>query len=413
MVSRRLTGTISSTFAVALLCASTIGCEARPNLLAGAQSDCTSCHGQPPPTDAHLAHTTLDSSGVPHAAFGCNQCHLDVTSRDQPGHIIDASGVPNPAPAVVRFADAESLAAKTLGGSTRAALPQYDKAARTCSNVYCHGATLRGATSDVLAAPAWDAPAGTVSCGKCHGLPPANHPAHLELTDCARCHGAAIDAAGKPNPAKHVNGTVDFAVNVTSSCAACHGSGAANVPPGDARSAPPRDAEGRDATDPTATAIGAHQNHVVAGTLGVAVACSECHSVPTTLLDPAHFDNQVTVTFGPLAAKGGLTPSYDPATQTCSSVYCHGNFPNSKPAGTPVPKPTWRQGDAAVACGTCHGLPPPSPAHPDPATFGVPTGCNGPSNNPALQCHPSRYTPTTVDPTLHIDGKICPPFCGP
>jgi hypothetical protein len=63
-----------------------------------------------------------------------------------------------------------------------------------------------------------------------------------------------------------------------------------------------------------------------------------------------------------------------------------------------------------VRCGSCHDLPPPPPAH---VVIDVATQGCGTSTNPALQCHPAAYTPSTVDPKLHIDGKICPPFCGP
>ena len=417
MLTRRTHGMLSLPLAVALL-ASTVACgEARPVALALTTTpDCTGCHGFPPATAAHAVHFNADggsSGGLSHAQFTCLHCHKNVTVVNGTDHINRADGSLVPVPAEVRFDDPASLAAVTQPGATRAGTPAYDKAARTCSNVYCHGAGLKAAAKNAGASPAWDAPQGSVSCGDCHGIPPADHPAGLTKLDCTRCHGDAIDASGVPNPAKHVSGQIDLAAGVTTSCATCHGDVTArtanppvNVPPGDPRSAPPTDAEGRPVSDASATSIGAHQNHVVAGVLGVKVACSECHVVPTTLLAPGHLDNQVTLTFGPLASKGGLTPTYDPATQTCSNVYCHGNFPSSKVTLPPTP-PTW---NVAVACGTCHDLPPPFPAH-------VPVdvtaqGC-GTTTNPAISCHPAPYSPTTVDPTLHIDGKVCPPFCGP
>ncbi|MFL5264202.1 MAG: CxxxxCH/CxxCH domain c-type cytochrome, partial [Anaeromyxobacteraceae bacterium] len=98
---------------------------------------------------------------------------------------------------------------------------------------------------------------------------------------------------------------------------------------------------------------------------------------------------------------------YDAATQTCSNVYCHGNFPSSK-ATLPPPSPTWNGGSDAATCGSCHDLPPPEPRH---VNLGGVPGCNGNPNFPTLACHPSKYTPTSVDPKLHIDGKICPPQC--
>jgi predicted CxxxxCH...CXXCH cytochrome family protein len=206
------------------------------------------------------------------------------------------------------------------------------------------------------------------------------------------------------------------------SCSECHGDRTVAALPGDPASAPPNDVEGRSESDPSATAIGAHQDHLVAGVLGAAVACDECHVVPTSLISPGHLDNQVKVSFGALAAKNGLAPSYDPLTQTCSNVYCHGNFNLSKKPPSLPPAPTWRGGEAAVACGSCHDLPPPVPTHVD--LQGI-SGCNGNPRFPALACHPApgagkpgySFDPTTgigtVDPKLHIDGRICPPSCTP
>jgi predicted CxxxxCH...CXXCH cytochrome family protein len=427
-MASRFTRRLEVLVALALL-GSAIACgDARP-VLSQQQSaqTCLRCHGQPPETNAHLAHTTLASSGVPHASLACLNCHRDVQAIDGPDHILRNDGKPVGG-AEVRFDDPESLGNRTQAGATRNAAAAYDPATRTCSNVYCHGATLSGAAPQFVATVAWTAPAGSVSCGTCHGIPPANHPAGITLADCTTCHGAAIDAAGKPNPTTHVNGTVDLSDAVTSrSCSGCHGDRSANVLPGDPRSAPPGDAQGR----ADSNAVGAHQNHVVAGVLGTAVACSECHVVPASLLAPGHLDNQVTVTFGALAKKGGLAPSYDAATQTCSNVYCHGNFPNSRTSAPPAP--AWRAGAAAVACGSCHGTPPPAPAHP--VVDVVAQGCStrDPAR-PTLACHPGpgvsspgfSFNPGTgtgtVDVAVHIDGNICltdangvkiPGFCGP
>lgn len=419
MVTRRTPGTLGLAFAVVLI-AFTVGCEARSNALSEATTDCATCHGHPPATNAHAIHFKADTgSGIPHAQFECLQCHRDIESMNQADHILRADGTAVTTPAEVRFDDAEALASVTQQGASRPGAPAYDPASRTCSNIYCHGTGLRAPVAGALASPTWTTPSGGLQCDSCHGNPPANHPVGAP-GNCAQCHGDAMEATGKPNPAKHVNGTVDLIPNVTTSCASCHGDRSANVLPGDPRSAPPTDAEGRDGSDPAATSIGAHQNHVVAGVLGVAVACSECHPVPSTIFASGHFDGKVDVAFGPLASKGGLTPVYN-SDQTCSNVYCHGSFPRSK-ATLPPPAPAWRGGDAAVACGSCHDLPPPAPAHV--VVDVVAQGCSV-STNPVVACHPApgagkpgySFDPAsgtgTVDPKLHIDGKVCPPFCGP
>ena len=195
------------------------------------------------------------------------------------------------------------------------------------------------------------------------------------------------------------------------SCAACHGDRSPGVQPGDPRSAPGydngTDVNGRTALDSAATSIGAHAIHLSGGTLGVAVSCDQCHAVPATVDAPGHLDNQVTVTFGALATKGSPNAKYDPETQTCSNIYCHG-LPAERTQ--PTVWPQWSQDRAAVVCGSCHGLPPAYPLHQ--RVDIVTQGC-GKSNDPATSCHPAPYSPVSVDPKLHIDGRSCPPYCTP
>jgi predicted CxxxxCH...CXXCH cytochrome family protein len=213
------------------------------------QEQCTTCHGTPPAKDAHLAHA-IDLAGdaapgaMPRAPIQCRQCHPNVQSPSQPGHVFDADGKPLPAPAVVRFDDPAAIAGRTQAGASRAGGPAYDAASRTCSNIWCHGAGQKGTTADVIVAPRWDLASGSIGCGRCHGIPPADHQPTLTIADCHLCHGAAIDASGTLT-ANHVNGTVDITPGVASSCATCHGDGSSNVLPGDPRSAPPRDTQGR------------------------------------------------------------------------------------------------------------------------------------------------------------------------
>ena len=397
METRRRSGRAGRIVAVALL-AVAAGCgDPRPVAMTRqAASDCSSCHGYPPSTGAHVVHTKLSNglmSAVPHPAYACLECHKNVATFNDVDHVRRADGTPVPPPAEVRFDDPAALASRTQPGAVRNAPPAYDPAAKTCSNVYCHGAVLRGASADAAVSQPWDAPTSSVHCGSCHSIPPANHPQNFQLQDCTRCHGAAIDAVGIPAASKCVNGEVDLGPGVTDSCTACHGDATAGgVVPGDPRAAP---------------ADASHQKHLAGGTLGVAVACGECHPVPAALLAPGHLDGQATIVFGPTASKGGSAPTYDPTTQTCSNVYCHGSFPFSRTP--PPPAPSWRQGAAAVACGTCHGLPPPPPAH---LVVDVPVQGCGTTTYSGLACH-ATYTPTTVDPTLHMDARVCPPFCTP
>ncbi len=216
---------------------------------------------------------------------------------------------------------------------------------------------------------------------------------------------------GDPRPVVDSN-TIESA---STGCADCHGDGIAGVLPGDPRSAPGFedgvDVKGRHAGDPDPTGLaksfGAHARHLTGGTKGQKVACNECHPVPATILAPGHLDSVVTIAFGTLATKFGTSPTYDPVSQTCTNVSCHG-IPFGKV--TPVVWPSWQQDSAATVCGSCHDLPPPFPTHVqiDKAV----EGCNT-AINPNFQCHPAAYTPTSVDLTLHLDGRVCPPDCIP
>jgi predicted CxxxxCH...CXXCH cytochrome family protein len=197
---------------------------------------CATCHGTPPPKDAHLAHG-IDLSGssapgaLPHAPIKCLQCHPDVQDPNQPGHIFDAQGKPLPPPAVVRFDDPAAIAGRTQPGASRAGAPAYDPVTRTCSNVYCHGSGLKAPTSDVVSTPAWNAPQGSIGCGRCHGIPPADHAPALAMTDCHRCHGDAIDASGVLDPVRHIDGNVDLTAGASTSAGSRDAATGAPIPP--------------------------------------------------------------------------------------------------------------------------------------------------------------------------------------
>jgi len=107
-----------------------------------------------------------------------------------------------PLPAEVQFG---TLA--TTGGAT----PAWDTTKLACATTYCHGSLEGGGNP----APSWTAGQPMV-CGSCHGLPPSKsrsgtvHPA-ANLSECVTCHPAVVDKSGSiTNPARHVNGTVDF-----------------------------------------------------------------------------------------------------------------------------------------------------------------------------------------------------------
>ncbi len=278
----------------------------------------------------------------------------------------------------------------------------------------CHGETYAGGSSGV-------------SCYSCHASFPHTtfqatngHPGYLfvngyPLAQCQTCHGAAYDGGTVVNVSClsagcHVdNGGLKKSPE---SCNTCHGdfhAAAGNIP----SYAPPKSVLGDSSA--TTRGVGGHQKHLVAGTLGKDVRCQECHTVPTQVFSPGHVDTQVPAevafrdSLATLNTAGGTfrpNPTYDPATLKCSNTYCHGNwrltkassayafaFTDSVMAGSNY-SPSWVNGTADAACGSCHSLP---PAGHMPATL-----------QSCVNCHPGvvNGAGTIINRTLHINGKV-------
>ena len=323
-----------------------------------------------------------------------------------------------------------------------------------CQN--CHGAQYTGGTSGV-------------SCFTCHSSFPhvqgwttessaSFHGKYLEAksyvaTECQACHGTQYDGgtsgfscktchASFPHPSGWVGSgssshiafikSVNFdlsscrvchgqdygTVKVDNSCLTCHtqtgGPEACNTCHGSATNpAPPVDLDGNSAT--TYRGVGAHQAHLVTGTLGAHVQCAECHTVPATLDAPGHLgsDIRAEVVFNDTLARlpsrdGELVPnpSYDYASFTCSNTYCHGNWVLRKATSLSQFEYTdsimvganasvvWTGGSTEAQCGSCHGLPP--------------TGHAAATLATCQNCHLGVVdgTGAIIDPTKHINGVI-------
>ena len=134
----------------------------------------------------------------------------------------------------------------------------------------------------------------------------------------------------------------------------------------------------------TARAVGAHQLHLQGGAIRPAVACAECHVVPTTA---AHANGKVDLAFGTLATTGGAVPSLE--RLLLLGLLLPRRLPGRRTRPTRPSGPQAR----ATSCGTCHGLPPAAP-HPD---VGAGSNCG--------TCH-TGYTATTVNLATHVDGKV-------
>jgi predicted CxxxxCH...CXXCH cytochrome family protein len=333
---------------------------------------CSSCHGDSTRADTALnpqfsaappkgtkGETATSARAVgAHALhlkdgnfLACTECHVLPTSTGHSNGTVEISFGP---------------LARTGGAS-----PSWN--GTTCSNVYCHGSFTGGK----VYAPNWTAPV-TSTCGTCHGLPPvAPHP---QNADCSACHTGYT--ATSVNPSLHLNGKLDVSAL---GCTACHGDSTRtattlnpNLP-----AAPPRDTGGNSAA--TFPGVGAHQAHLNAGPLRGAMACTECHTAPP---QGTHPNGTVDLAWGALASSGGATPSFDAANHTCTN-YCHG----ATLGGATHSTPSWIGGLAEVTCGSCHGLPPPSP-HPG---ITITTSCG--------DCH-TGFTRTTVNTAVHANGVV-------
>jgi predicted CxxxxCH...CXXCH cytochrome family protein len=358
--------------------AAATGCAVPRTESTASAGQCSGCHGgadnAAPPTSLSGATATSDlgvgahqrhlRGGAVSAGVACQECHVVPSHVEDPGHMQGDH-------ATVTFG-----AVATSGG----AAPAWDRNAATCSGVYCHGATVSGGSNK---APTWTKVDGTqAACGTCHGIPPpAPHPqVGSATTACAGCHPGTVTPDGKIDLAGglHIDGKVDVS---GLACTSCHGDAtrAATIAP-----APPRDTHGNTST--TSPGVGAHQAHLVAGPLRGPVACSDCHTVPSST---SHSNGVVEITFSPFA--GGAGAKFDPATASCSSVYCHG----ATLAGGTNKTPTWTQVDGTqAACGTCHGVPPSSGRHGDH------------SGRACSDCHGGSYSRTSADPSLHVNGTI-------
>ncbi len=352
-----------------------------------AQTSCAQCHGSTWKTNCVMCHGGTDNQGgaPPRATWGntgdavrvgthtahvaathglssavtCATCHAQPASALAAGHVDGGT-------AEVVFSG------RAIQGTTTAA---WTRATATCSNTYCHGATLSGGTTK---SPVWTTTNGTPrACNACHGAPP---PApHSTSTACGSCHAGYT--ATTVNAATHVNGVLDV---TGMTCTSCHGStGGTATQAAPLLSAPPRGTKGE--TLATTRAVGAHQAHLVNTRLrSSAIACAECHVVPAAT---AHSDAVVDLAFGTLATKSGtVAAAWNGTTLTCTN-YCHG----TGVSGGTTKSPNWTGGASqASACTSCHGAPPPAP-------HSTSTACAG--------CH-AGYTATTVNKATHMNGVV-------
>lgn len=162
---------------------------------------------------------------------------------------------------------------------------------------------------------------------------------NFDLQLCKSCHGADFSGGTTGQSCNSCHNKTGGPEN----CTTCHGS---------VNAAPPKDLS--DNVSPTARAVGAHQNHLLGGTLGAPVACTQCHMVPATLTAAGHIDATVhaEVRFDTTSTFYRSNAVYNAANISCTNTYCHGNMPGGNLNATM----TWNDtSSTAATCGTCHG----------------------------------------------------------
>lgn len=328
---------------------------------------CDSCHGS-----GGIAAPPLDIGGndaTTERGVGAHRAHVEPSSwrKDMscnechivPGATLAIGHMDTPLPAEITFG-ALAGNASWNGGS--------------CSNTYCHGTTLSGGVSTN---PLWTQVDGSQGqCNSCHGAPPpAPHPSG---SDCGQCHDTMTPGAGLviTDPTRHIDGNLDVTGDLA--CDGCHGSGGI--------AAPPSDTTGN--TNTTTRGVGSHRNHLGVSDWHQEIACSACHLVPQATGAVGHIDSPLPaeLTFSALA---GSTAQFNGTT--CTNSYCHG----STLEGGQVAAPQWTLVDGTQSqCDSCHGAPPPAP-HPVDADCG--------------KCHPSMTQGgglTITNAALHINGSV-------
>jgi predicted CxxxxCH...CXXCH cytochrome family protein len=251
----------------------------------------------------------------------------------------------------------------------------------------CHSATVVSGTQLVPGGAHLNGLSGDIAP---HPMPyvAAHRAAALKgVTDCALCHGADFNGGTGPS-CNACHGSIGFA-DWRTNCSFCHGTRTLGWTPSQPALAAPPEAAEDGVVDTADRRVGAHEQHLVAGTFANPVACTECHPARTDL---AHNDQAVQLEFGPFASNG-TTPSFDPGATTCAN-YCHGAtlpFPETRAA------PVWAP-PSTLDCGSCHEANPTTGRHP---------GAVGSQHSfDCRTCHGGTYTPTAADRTLHVSGTV-------
>lgn len=335
--------------------------EGDPGALSIGQFRCAQCHGSAanpaPPISTRGATSTTDVTVGAHqlhlrdtpirAAVACSECHVVPTGQEPTWH----------------FGDAHATVTWGPLATARGAAPTWDRDARTCANIYCHGAKMRAPPTS---APIWTyaaepalAPPSPGVCGGCHGYPPpAPHP---QLAACSACHPATVTADGAIDVAggKHVNGRLDVRFGEGGlTCDLCHGfppEGPGHAVHAGAAGDPAKGVYGATTVlqdlFPGATPLGAPDRY--------AFGCGNCHPID----DARHMDGTLDVELWSGSAPAGSLKARASAAATYSEGRCSGTYCHSSGQETPAfaTSPAWNTA-AGLGCAGCHSNPPRHPS---------------------------------------------------
>ncbi|MGB9082560.1 MAG: CxxxxCH/CxxCH domain-containing protein, partial [Desulfuromonadaceae bacterium] len=428
----------------------------------GAVTGCTACHGYPPL--ANIAGSGGYAAGYVNAPSFTDESvsgHGSHASTPYQKACVNCHNGNNHQDGI--YQDVFNVTTGTVA-ATGGLSPVYDKAAQTCSTVYCHSnANPRGGTNSTITTPSWNGGKGTIigtagECGTCHSAAGAtlptwsvSHSKHINgyaanpNFTCTVCHAGTASGNSAifgtiTARSLHTNGVKDVVFNsfanggtwdpTSAACSNlyCHsnvqGAGGVGAPitftsvwNGAVMTCGSCHASMVKLSN-ISTATGSHKRHVQ----GYNYDCSACHGTGYSVTNSSapvvtHVDGFITIGFTGTAATNGATPSYYQGNNSpgngyeyCSNSYCHSNVQGSGGVGAPskFAAPVW--GAGPVDCGLCHANMATNTAatgshvkHAQTAGYSCPTCHNGAGKDP---------NPPFAATAKHADGTIEISFSG-
>lgn len=325
---------------------------------------CASCHATTGATAAGQTllsrkHASHINGGAGNYTFTCDECHAETASDNSSSAIADKTKH-------VNGAKDWKFSATSTSGAVDQSAGTYDMAGtKTCSGIYCHSQG-RSTTSPFGGSPnsdlAWTA--GTATCESCHSgnasatnkMGTSAHGAHMNQAAylgtnlmCSRCHQDTVSSASDTaiNTASfHVNGSRDVRMSdggtwngTTCTNSYCHSNGTetptyvASVPnwsggtlantcktchgtEGGSIAGEPRYAN-------NTASFNTRNGHLLGDHVSAATDCVKCHDTAvnadgTLKAGGVHLNGSREV------HNTAYIASYDEATETCTTISCHG-----------------------------------------------------------------------------------------